>query len=284
MKIYTRILAMTGLLVFCIPVWADSPVPIKFGILSIAQPARIHANWQPFIKYMSAELNHPVEIVIPRGFGKMKKAATNGEVDFFYVNSYVFYRLKQAGKAVGVAQMKNIEGKTTSRSDIFVRHDSGITDVGQLKGKSIAFVSPMGAGGYLAPRAFLYNEGVRTKSDTTEVFTKNLSNSIHKVLLGDINAASMCGVNYSLMRKKIDTKELVTIGVSDPYPENVIAARSNLGPEFIQQFRQVVTTMKNSAEGRGILALMHSMKIQDFLVYDAGIEDTTRKLLADGSF
>ena len=101
MKNCFRIFAMAGLFAFCMQVWADSSTPIKFGILSIAQPARIHAKWQPFVKYLSAELDRPVEIVIPRGFEKMRKAATNGEVDFFYVNSHVFYRLKQAGKAIG---------------------------------------------------------------------------------------------------------------------------------------------------------------------------------------
>jgi len=264
--------------------WAESQPPIHFGVLSIAPPARIHANWQPFIKYVAEALGRPVEIVVPRGFGKMKKAAASGAVDFFYVNSYVFFRLKEAGKAIGVAQMKNIDGKVFSQSEIFVRADSGIDTVDQLKGKSIAFVAPMGAGGYLAPRAYLYSQGIQTERDTQEVFTKNLSSSIHKVLLGEVAAATMCGVNFKLMSKKVDSGELKRIAVSENYPENVIAARSGLDEATLRKFTAAVTGMSRTEEGRAVLEKMRGMKIQDFLPYDPGLETVTQKLVDQGEF
>ena len=160
---------------------------LRFGVLSIAPPARIYAKWQPFTHYLSEQLGEPVSIIGPRGFGKMKQAASDGTVDLFYVNSHVFFRLKQAGEAVGLAQMQNIDGNVTSRSEIYVRADSDIDQIDQLKNKRIAFVSPMGAGGYLAPRAYLYSRGVITGEDSQEIFTKNLSNAIHQVLLGAVS-------------------------------------------------------------------------------------------------
>lgn len=255
---------------------------IRFGVLSIAQPSRILAKWQPFADYMSRQLNQPVEIVIPRGFGKMKQKISSGEVDFFYINSHVFYRLKQEGKAVAVSQMLNITGKTTSRSEIFVRYDSGIDNITDLKGKNIAFVSPMGAGGYIAPRALLYKSGLKSGIDVREEFTKNLSNSIHGVLLGDYNAASMCGVNYRLMSKKVDTGELKVIAVSDDYPENVIGARNDLPDELVAEFRHVLLSMTKEPEGKTLLNKMQSMKIQSFIKYDESIEERTRSLLKSG--
>lgn len=252
---------------------------VRFGVLSIAPPARILEKWQPFADYLSGKLGQPVEIVVPRGFGRMKEAAAKGQVDFFYINSHVFYRLKQAGHAVGVAQMQNIDGKTTSRSEIFVRSDSGISNISELKGKDIAYISPMGAGGYLAPRAFLHTQGVKSGEEVEETFTKNLSTSIHKVLLKETGAASMCGVNFRLMGQKVDTGELKIIAVSDEYPENLIAARADLDPELVKRFRQVVVTMQDDPEGFGVLTGMTTMKIKRFLPYDPSMEDITRKLL-----
>ena len=270
---------------FCtsIAVSAESE-PIRFGVLSIAPPSRIHLRWQPFVDYISSELGQPIEIVVPRGFEKMKKAAAGGEVDFFYINSHVFYRLKHDGKADGVLQMQNIEGKMTSRSEIFVRSDAGINKLEQLKGKSLAFVSPMGAGGYLAPRAYLYDRHISTKEDLKEMFTRNLSTSMHKVLLGDVAAGAMCGVNFRLMKEKMNTGELKTIAVSDDYPENVIAARKNLNPDLVEKFQQVVIDMPASVKGKQVLEKMHNMKIQKFVAYDAGIEIITERLLRQGEF
>ena len=257
---------------------AAAPEPIRFGILSIAPPARIHAQWQPFTNYLSEQLGQAVTIVVPRGFGKMKAAAAASQVDIFYINSHVFYRLHQEGKAVGVAQMQNIAGKVTSRSEIYVRADSGIKSVEQLKNKRIAFVSPMGAGGYLAPRAYLYRNGV---TDSKEVFTKNLSNSIHQVLLGDVEAGTMCGVNYRLMSEKVDTGELQIIGESGEYPENVIAARTDLEPALLNRIRDIITGMDKTPEGSKVLEQMHSMKIQRFLPYDPASVALTGKLLEE---
>ncbi len=257
---------------------AAEPDPIRFGVLSIAPPARIHAKWQPFTNYLAKQLGQAVTIVIPRGFGKMKAAVAANQVDVFYINSHVFYRLQQEGKAVGVAQMQNIDGKVTSHSEIYVRADSGIESAEQLKGKRIAFVSPMGAGGYLAPRAHLYKNGV---TDNEEIFTKNLSNSIHQVLLGDVDAGTMCGVNYRLMSNKVDTGELKIIDVSDEYPENVIAARTDLEPALLSRIRDIITGMDKTPAGRAVLEQMRSMKIQRFLPYDPASAAMTGNLLEE---
>lgn len=262
---------------------AAKPAIIHFGVLSIAQPSRIYAGWQPFADYISVQLGQPVEVVVPRGFGKMKKAIESGEVDFFYINSHVFYRLSQAGKAVPVVQMENITGKTTSRSEVFVRKNSDIHSVADLKGKSIAFISPMGAGGYMAPRAYLYNSGLDSGKDFKEVFTKNLSNSIYGVLLGEYDAGTMCGVNYKLMSHKIKTGDLKIIATSDEYPENLIAARSDLAPELIVLFRRQLLALDETVDGRQLLDEMKSMKIKNFVNYDKSMNDATQKLLDAGN-
>lgn len=261
---------------------AEEQLPIRFGVLSIAQPSRIFNKWQPFADYMSDHLGQSVEIVVPRGFGKMKQDISSGAVDFFYINSHVFYRLKQEGKAIAIAQMKNITGKTTSSSEIFVKRNSGINHIADLKGKRIAYISPMGAGGYLAPRAHLYKAGLKSGIDTVEVFTKSLSNSIHGVLLGDYEAATMCGVNYKLMSTKIETGELKVLTVSNSYPENVVGARAGLSPKLIEKFRNTLIGIADKPDGKALLNDMHSMKIKSFVSYDESMEDMTKSLISAG--
>ena len=40
----------------------------------------------------------------------MERSIEKKEVDIFYVNSYVFYKLKEKGKAVAISQMQNLNG------------------------------------------------------------------------------------------------------------------------------------------------------------------------------
>lgn len=252
---------------------------IHFGVMSISPPARSHADWQPFARYLSRRLGVPVHIVVPRGFERMKQAILNRELDIFYINSYILYLLKQEGMAVGIAQMENVEGQVIGRSEIFVRGDSDITQPEHLKYKRIAFVSPMGAGGYLAARAYLYRHGVQTARDSEEVFTRNLMNSIHQVLLGESDAGSMCGVNYRLMSEKVDTGELRILGVTEDYPENLIAAHTDLPPRYRQRIADLIVSMDRDPRGQAVLADMRAMKIGRFIEYDPATEDITRALL-----
>lgn len=257
---------------------------INLGILSLSPPLKTYKSWKPFADYIAKEMGISVNVVAPRGFGKLKKMAENKEIDLFYVNSHIFYLLKQSDKAVAIVQMENIANSITSQSSIFVRSDSNIDNVSQLKGKTFAFVSPMGAGGYLAPRAFLYQQGLKTKEETKELFTKNLTNSIYDVLLGKADAATMCGVNYQLMGKKIDTGELKIIASSGNYPENVLASRTDFPVDLIERLKAVVISMPDKAEGQAVLKKMQKMKIKQFIPYDPEIESLTRDLLKAGEF
>lgn len=270
---------ITGLFLLFISCVTTAAEPIRFGIMSLAQPARIHAQWQPFVDYVKKKSGHEIKIVIPRGFKKIKQAIANKKVDMFYTNSFVFYRLHQSNKALPLAQMQNLDGSVMSRSVIFVRGDSGINTLQDLKDKGVAFVSPAGAGGYLAPRALFNQQGINTKKDVKEQFTKNLSTSIHKVLLGDVGAGTMCGLNYKLMSKKVDTGELKIIANSEDYPENMIGIRPEIAAETRSKLANIILEMRNDSEGNKVLDYMRSMKILSFVKPTKDTLQRTKELI-----
>lgn len=273
------------LLLFSVQAVAQPADPvIKMGVISLAPPSKIYKQWQPFVDYLSNKINRNIELVVPRGFKKIKQAVETKQIDLFFVNSYIFYRLKQSKQAVAIAQMQNINGGIISNSVFFVRSDSGVDKVSDLKGEKMAYVSPMGAGGYLAPRATLYKRGVKLEQGDEENFTKNLTSSLHKVLLGDVKAGTMCGINYKLMSKRINTGDLKIIGVSDDYPEAVIAARSNINNELRKKITREIINMNDDKEGKRILSAMAGMKIKKFVKYNPKMEKLTENLLKSSEF
>jgi len=259
-----------------------APKPILLGILSTAEPSRIHAEWQPFTDYLSKVIGQPVAVTVPRGFDKLVELIDAGKVDIFYANSYVMYRAKEKGKAAPIAQMMNLNGSVLSRSIVFVRTDSGISQITQLRGEKVAFVSPNGAGGYLSPRAMFYQAGVKTKEETKEQFTQNLSSSVHKVLLGDVKAGTMCGLNFKLMSEKLDTGELKILATSDDYAEDALGANPAMSADLRQRITHALTAMHDSESGRSVLAGMRDLKVLKFVPYDANVtEAVTRKLIRE---
>lgn len=262
----------------------DGEAPIRLAIISLAPPSKIYQQWKPFADYLTEHTGREVKLVVPKGFKKIREAIENKTVDIFYINSHIFYRLKHAGQALPIAQMINLDGTATSKSVLFVRNDSGIKNLSDLKGEKIAFISPMGAGGYLAPRAEFYQHGIKTNSETSEEFTKNLSTSIHKVLIGDVKAGTMCGLNFRLMSKRMETGDLKIISETDMYPENVFGARNDLDPKLRNQITSIITGMSETKSGKLLLENMQTMKVLKFVHYDDKIEDITRTLLKKAEF
>jgi phosphonate transport system substrate-binding protein len=258
---------------------AEEPAPLVFGIISSAEPSRVYAQWQSFADYVGEKTGRRVKIVVPRGFDKLAEIIDQGQVDIFYVNSLVYYRLKDKNKAVPLAQMQNNSGAVSTRSVVFVRGDSGVTKLEQLKGEKVAFLSPLASGGYLAPRALFYNEGIQ-KEAIQEEFTQNLSSSIHKVLLGEVKAGTMCGLTYKLMSEKVDTGELAIIASSEEFAEDVIGARPGLPADMQKIIGTALLDMDQNETGRKVIATLRDMKVQKFIAYDAAKTETiTRRLL-----
>jgi phosphonate transport system substrate-binding protein len=273
-----------ALAMLCAP-WAgavaEEKAPLVLGVISSAEPVRVYAEWQAFANYLSDKLQRPVKMVVPRGFDKLIEVIDQGKVDVFYVNSLVYHRLMEKRKAIPVAQMQNLNGKVLNTSIVFVRTDSNIHNLKQLKGEKMAYINPLGSGGYLAPRALLYKEGVPAADQLQEVFTQNVSSAVHKVLLGDVKAGSMCSLTYKLISKKIDTKELSIIATSDEYPEDVVAAHPSLAPATVKIVTETLLEMDQSEAGRQVLAGMEALRIEKFVPSDANVTvPVMRRLLA----
>lgn len=271
------------LLVFALAVLATQPAlaapTYHFAIVNPASPSRLHEVWEPLRQHLGRELDADIELVFPKGIDQVEELLGRGEIDFVYLNSYLFYLLKGKGKLTAVAQMRNIEGGTTSQGRFIVRADSGIDSVDDLRGRKLALISPLGAGAYLAPRAYLNDIGMDIHRDLDLVFTGDLKKSIYAVLLGDAAAATMCGVNYKILEHKLNFRELVIIDSTRPFPEPLIAGASRLEPEHLEQWRRALVALSASQAGRSALQPLADIKIRDFIAYDPEIEALTRNLL-----
>lgn len=257
---------------------AEQPT-YRFAIVNPASPSRLLLVWEPLQKVLSEKLDAKVKLVFPKGIDQVEGMLDNDEIDLIYLNSYLYYLLREKNKLTPLAQMLNIEGKTTSVGRFIVRADSGIEDIGDLRGHKLALISPLGAGAYLAPRAYLNSLGLDIDKDIDLVFTGDLKKSVYSVLLGDAAATTMCGVNYRILEHKLDLKELVILDSTYPFPEPLIAAHTSLGESRIAELRQTILDLPYSQEGRTALVPLGDIKIQSFIEYDPALEAMTENLL-----
>ncbi len=248
---------------------------IRMAILMPAPAKKIHKNWQPLADYLSKELGQPVKIVTPRGLEQAK--ASLKDVDFLYANSFLFTLLSEESKVSPVAQMKNTGNSIYSQGRFLVRNDSAITTIKDLKGKKMALISRLGAGSYLAPRASLAKQGLDIEKDVTVEYTKNLKKAAYMVMLGEVDTAVMCEVNYEILSKKIDTGDLRFFDKTDIFPEAVMFSPHNSDSDLVKRFQKAL--IADNEKRNNAMKLLHGMKIGSFVEYDPAVQNSLKELM-----
>ncbi|HEY5604736.1 MAG TPA: phosphate/phosphite/phosphonate ABC transporter substrate-binding protein [Gammaproteobacteria bacterium] len=280
-----KVLVTLGVLLACISIAqitvASPDNKLTIGVVVPAPPKFVFQVWQPLADYLKANTGLDAEIKIIKGFDRIKSAVENKEVDVFYADAYIFYLLSQQNLVEPVVQVENQLGSIMTRSAVFVHKSSGVNDLQDLKSRKVAFVDPTSLGGYVAPRALFQNNGIDTKKDVEEVFTQNLESTLHKTLLQDVAAGSMCALKFKLMSRKIEVGDLQTIALSEEYPENLLAAPKGMSREKLQKVADAFRAMDSNAAGQEVLKGMASMKIHRFVTYDPIVMEVIRKLKAD---
>lgn len=261
--------------------FASQDNKLTIGVVVPGPPKFVFKVWQPVADYIKKTTGQDAEIKVIKGFDRIKNAVEKKQVDVFYADAYIYYLLDQQELVEPVVQVENLKGSIMTRSAVFVHKSSGVKTLEDLKTRKVAFVNPTSLGGYIAPRALLHKNGIDTTKDVDTVFTKNLVNSLHKTLLQDVAAGSMCNLKFKLMSRKIEVGDLQTIALSEEYPENLIAARKGIDQDKLQKVAEAFRSLNTNEPGLKVLKGMKPMKIKRFVTYDPVIMDVIRNLKAD---
>jgi phosphonate transport system substrate-binding protein len=141
-------------------------------------------------------------------------------------------------------------GNTSYTSRIYVRKDSGIRTLEDLRGKSIAFVDPSSASGYVYPMVLLIEKGlVRNRDPKTFfkdfVFAGSHDAGLRALLNGHVDAfASFDQAREQYLKDPAERERLIWVAESAPIPEGGIAAREGLDPALFAKVRAALLSMK----------------------------------------
>lgn len=168
--------------------FAQTPVKVRIGFNPTQNSDQLRPAAQAIADYIEKEFKGTVEVevFIPTEYRGLIEAMRGGNLDFafFPPDGYVI-----AHQDVGAeVLLKSVRGTSPYYwSAIIVRKDSGIKNVQQLEGKTIAWVDKNSAAGYVFPRAAL----VGAKLDPDKLFSK-------QVFAGKHDSAVLAVLNKSV--------------------------------------------------------------------------------------
>jgi len=194
----------------------------------------------------------PVRVTVASDYAAVIEALRNRTADLAFVHPVGYVLANREAKAMIVAK-DQWHGNTSYTSRIYVRKESGLKTLEDLRGKTIAFVDPSSSSGYVYPMVILIQKGLVTNRDPKTFFKEFVFSGSHDaglmaLLNGHVDAlASFDQAREQYLKDPALREKLIWVAESAPIPEGGICARDGLDPAMVAKVRAALLSMKGPA-------------------------------------
>jgi phosphonate transport system substrate-binding protein len=189
-------------------------------------------------------------------------ALKNGQVDVAYLSSLP-YALAQDQMQVRPLASPWVKGKPDYHGIIFVRQDSPIKTVADLKGRTVAFGDTLSTTGYLLPRTLLESKGV----PLTSLKRWNNAGDAQIVVRAVETGAADAGCSYEQVFEVVyrdhpeKAAKMRVIDQTVDIPNGLYVARGDLPNEEVEALRKAFMEMNTDPLGRAAMLRAPNDKI-----------------------
>jgi phosphonate transport system substrate-binding protein len=236
-----RFLLITAFSLLARPTWAADP-PLHLVLTPSQKPTDLLATGDEFGRVLTKLTGIPVRVTVASDYAAVVEALRNRTADLAFVHPGGYVLASREAKATIV--VRNLwHGKSSFTSRIFVRKDSGIKSVEELRGRTIAFVDPASSSGYIYPMVLLIQKGLVKDRDPKTFFKEVVFSGAHDasmraLLNGHVDAiASFDLAREQYLRDPAERERLIFVAETPEIPEAGIAARPGLDPAVLARIR-----------------------------------------------
>ena len=236
---FTRRLALAAALaLFAGPAAAERPLAIAF--VPQENPEKLLGDVRAIGAYLEEATGRRIEarVTVDHAAAIESLAAKRTDIAFMGALPYVMARAR-IGAAALLSEV--YRGKPSYRGAIFVRRDSGITRLEELRDRSIAFADPISESGFLYPFDLFVEAGLLAAGDDPKAFFGEVyfaggyQQAIQAVANGLVEAAGV-SVYATLLLDARQRGTVAAIATTPPIPSHVVVARSGLEPALRAAF------------------------------------------------
>jgi phosphate/phosphite/phosphonate ABC transporter binding protein len=243
---YVQTMLLVLLLCGAVPASAQGEArTIKIGLIPERNVFDQVARYEALTEYLAQELGCRFELTMLSRYGNIVDRISRNEIQAAFLGSFTG---ALAGAQLGmtpVARPVNEDGSSTYLGRIFVRRESSLRAVADMKGARLALVEKATTAGDVFPLAYLRRHGVEDlESYFSEVrYWGSHDAAINAVLDGeaDVGAAKNTVMDW---RAQVDPRvhaELETLASSDRVPSNALFLASSLDEDLKHQIQDLRT-------------------------------------------
>ncbi len=208
----------------------------------IEQETRYLALFQ----YLSQRIGVPIRVKYAASYAQVVQDFSSKKIDAAFLGSFA-YALVNARTPLSILGRPEIRGQSYYTGILFVRRDSRINHIEELRNKTFCFVDKATTAGYIFPLLYLKNQGI---SRPEEFFGKIFFSGSHDAsVLSVLNGDADAGVAKDLVLMEAGEKDprialdLVMIATSPPVPTNGLCVRKNLDWDLKEDLQKILLEM-----------------------------------------
>ena len=242
-------------------------------------------RYRPLADYLSRKLDIDVQLTMLSRYGNIIERLRENEIDAAFLGSFTATLAISQLNVEPLARPINLDGTSTYHGLIFVRKDSGIKNVPDMRNKIIAFVERATTAGYIFPRAYFKRNNVENYDTFFKeyFFVGSHDATIDAVYKkkADVGAAKNTVYDYYILQNPQIAEEIEILAQSSPVPSNGLCVMPSISNELRSQIQETLLSLDTSAEGRDVLGKLRAIKFvktdrDDYkpvmdMVMDAGI-------------
>ena len=231
--------------------WAAQVPVIRIGMLGGENDADRLARFGGYQKILEETFGVPVKLLMAADYAGVIQAFAAKQVDAAYMSpaAYAAAWVESQGNVYPILTTLERDGTNSYVALMYVRADSGITNLEQMKGKSVGWSDPNSASGFLIPRAEFRAAGIDPESNKyfgRTGFAGGHEQAVVAVMgrqydagvawssgQGDEAVGFSRGVLTTMVQKKmIEMKDLKIIWRSRPILNGPFTIRKDTPPDF----------------------------------------------------
>lgn len=211
---------------------------LKLTVLPCTNIEITFKKFHPLLTYLKAATGLTVTITVPADLVEFETTAANGQVDFALQDPHTFRQLAHLFDHNSLVQTRALDGTTSQVGVVVVRRESGVTDLGQLRGKTVMFGPRISSPKWIAAKLLFESRGVEVGRDLKIVNGGCCEDIAFAVAVKTVDAGVICDhfLGQHGARQKelgVDPDSLAVIGHTAAVPTRVFAARRGLSPDTI---------------------------------------------------
>lgn len=247
---------------------AAADAPLVLVLTPSRDPTALQEAGDAFVRAITRLSGVPMRAKVASDYAGVVEALRNRHVDLAFVHpvGYVLAN-REAGCQILVRDIW--QGRVEYTARFYVRKESGIQRVEDLRGKTVAFVDPASSSGYIYPMVLLIKQGLVRDRDPKSFFKEALFAGTHDAALralvqGRVDAAASFDKAPELhLKDPALVARLGFVGETPAIPEAGICARPGLPADALARVKKALLSMKGPE---------HAVVLKDIYNIDGFVE------------